>query len=88
MRSIVFEGGTWGKYEELREKDKGLHKNLCRIIKELQRDDPRHGSGKPEILKYGLAGLWSRRLSHKDRLIYSFDEKNIYIFAISGHYEK
>ncbi|NIV15630.1 MAG: Txe/YoeB family addiction module toxin, partial [Aliifodinibius sp.] len=37
MRSIVFEGNTWNKYEELRARDKILHKNLCRILKEMQR---------------------------------------------------
>jgi len=43
MRSIVFEGKTWNKYEELRNKDKTLHKNLCKILKEMQRNDPTKG---------------------------------------------
>ena len=42
--------------------------------------------GKPEPLKYELEGKYSRRLSEKDRLIYSFDENYIYIYAIGGHY--
>ena len=88
MRSIVFEGDTWEKYEELRRKDKVVHKNLCHILKEIQRNSPTQGTGKPEALKYELSGLWSRRISHKDRLIYKFDEQYIYIFAIGGHYEK
>ena len=87
MKSIVFEGTTWSKYEELRSKDKVLHKNLCKILKELQRGDPTQGLGKPEPLKHNLTGFWSRRISQKDRLIYKFDQKAIYIFAISGHYE-
>ena len=87
MRSIVFEGDTWQRYEELRQKDKNLHKNICRILKEMQRKDPTKGIGKPEPLKHNLSGLWSRRLSQKDRLIYSFDKKSIYIFAIGGHYD-
>lgn len=87
MRSIVFEGDTWQRYEELRQKDKNLHKNICRILKEMQRKDPAKGIGKPEPLKHNLSGLWSRRLSQKDRLIYSFDNKSIYIFAIGGHYD-
>ena len=87
MRSIVFEGDTWEKYENLRQENKTLHKNLCQIIKEMQRNDPRYGNGKPEPLKYQLSGLWSRRLSPKDRLIYRFDEESIYIFAIGGHYQ-
>lgn len=87
MRSIVFEGDTWEAYEALRTRDKLLHRNLCRILKELQRGDPSVGTDKPEALKHGLTGLWSRRLSQKDRLIYRFDDSAIYIFAIGGHYE-
>jgi toxin YoeB len=87
MRSIVFEGNTWQKYEELRNKDKILHKNLCKIIQEMQRNNPSEGLGKPEQLKYNLKGFWSRRISQKDRVIYKFDENNIFIFAIGGHYD-
>lgn len=87
MRSVVFEGDTWERYEAPRTKDKQLHKNLCRLIKEIQRGDPSVGSGKPEPLKHGLSGLWSRRLSQQDRLIYRFDDEAIYIFAIGGHYD-
>ncbi len=86
MRSIVFEGNTWSKYEELRKKDKVLHKNLCKILQEMQRNDPTQGLGKPEPLKHKLSGFWSRRISHKDRLIYQFDQNSIHIFAIGGHY--
>ncbi|NEP20402.1 MAG: Txe/YoeB family addiction module toxin [Leptolyngbya sp. SIO4C1] len=87
MRSLVFEGSTWQVYEQLREKDKKLHKALCKLLKEMLRSDPATGLGKPELLKHNLSGLWSRRLSQKDRLIYKFDENYIYIFAIGGHYE-
>ena len=87
MRSIVFEGNTWMVYEDLRIKDKILHKNLCRILKEMQREDPQNGIGKPEQLKFELSGYWSRKLSQYDRVIYNFDENSIRIFAIGGHYE-
>ncbi len=87
MISIVFEGDTWIVYEALRIKDRRLHKNLCKILKEMQREDPEKGIGKPEQLKYQLSGFWSRKLSQYDRLIYTFDEHSIRIFAIGGHYE-
>ena len=86
MRSIVFEGSTWERYEKLRAKDKLMHKNLVKILKQLQRDGPTQGYGHPEPLKHTLSGLWSRRLTQKDRLIYSFTETSIHIFAIGGHY--
>lgn len=87
MRSLVFEGNTWNSYEKLRENNKKLHKNLCKILKEMLRGDPRYGIVKPEPLKHNLSGLWSRRLSQKDRIVYKFDDKYIYIFAIGGHYD-
>lgn len=87
MRSIIFEGDSWNDYEELRTKDKVLHKNICKILKEMQRDDPEKGIGKPEQLKYELAGFWSRRLSQYDRLIYKYDDLYIRIYAIGSHYE-
>ncbi|TWX68290.1 Txe/YoeB family addiction module toxin [Colwellia sp. C1TZA3] len=87
MRSLIFEGKTWLTYKQLREKDKKLHKALCKILKEMLRNDPSSGLGKPEPLKHNLAGLWSKRISQKDRLIYKFDNEYIYIFAIGGHYD-
>ncbi len=88
MRSLVFEGNTWTAYEELRQKDKKLHKALCKLLKEMLRNDPATGIGKPEPLKHDLSGLWSRRISQKDRVIYKYDDKHIYTFAIGGHYDQ
>ena len=88
MRSLVFEGNTWAAYEARRERDKTLHKAFCKLLKEMLRADPASGLGKPEPLRHNLAGLYSKRISQKDRLIYKFDEKYIYIFAIGGHYDQ
>ena len=88
MKSLIFEGNTWEKYEKLRAKDKRLHKSLCKLLKEMLRsEDLTRGLGKPERLKHNLSGLWSRRISQKDRLIYRFDAKSIYVFALGGHYD-
>ena len=88
MRSLVFEGTTWATYEELREKDKKLHKALCKLLKEMLHSDPSTGMGKPEQLRHNLTGFWSKRMSQKDRLIYKFDDLYIYIFALGGHYDQ
>jgi toxin YoeB len=88
MRSLVFEGNTWEAYEAMRENDKNLHRSLRKLLKEMIRStDPGTGTGKPEPLKHNLAGLWSRRISQKDRLIYKWGGIYIYIFAIGGHYD-
>jgi toxin YoeB len=89
MRSLVFEGSTWDAYEKMREKDKNLHKALRKLLKEMLRsEDPSTGVGKPEPLKHSLFGLWSKRISQKDRLIFRFDDRYIYIFAIGGPYDQ
>jgi toxin YoeB len=88
MRSLVFEGDTWRAYERLRAKDKRMHKSLCRVLADMLRNDPSEGLGKPEPLKHKLSGLWSRRISRKDRVIYAFDDDSIYIYAIGGHYDQ
>jgi len=88
MRNLIFRAKTWELYEEIRKKDKQLHKNLQHIIKELLRGDPTKGLGKPEPLRHQLTGLWSRRISFKDRLIYRFDDQAIEIIAIGGHYDQ
>ena len=88
MRSLVFEGRTWERYEDLRRQNPRLHTSLCQILTEMLRGNPATGLGKPEPLKHNLSGLWSRRLSRYDRLIYRFDDARVYIFAIGGHYDQ
>ena len=61
-------------------------------IKEILRDIAAHpftGIGKPEPLKYQLAGKWSRRINKVDRIIYSVDGDKVlvYVFSMKGHYQ-
>jgi len=44
------------------------------LIEDIQRD-PFKGLGKPEPLKYALQGLWSRRITRDDRLVYRVSGK-------------
>jgi toxin YoeB len=87
-RAITFEGDTWERSEDLRHREPALFKNVCRILREMQRENPATGTGKPAPLKHSLQSLWSRRLSLSDRLIYRFDDTHIYIMAIGGHYDQ
>ena len=51
-------------------------------------ESPFEGIGKPEPLKYNLAGLWSRRINWEHRIIYKLleDEQTIKIYSLKGHY--
>lgn len=52
-------------------------------------DHPYTGIGKPEALKYGLAGKWSRRISAEHRIIYSVHDEVlvVYVFSMRYHYK-
>lgn len=47
---------------------------------------PFTGTGKPEQLKYNLAGNWSRRINNEHRLIYRVEDDTIFILSAFGHY--
>lgn len=49
-------------------------------------ENPFKGIGKPEPLKYLLAGKWSRRIDKENRLVYSKKNETIYIYSLKGHY--
>jgi len=87
MRLLIFEGDSWSEYEKLRIADKKAHNKLRQILKEMLRNDPAKGMGKPEQLKYDLSGYWSRRLTRYHRVVYRFDGEALFITAIGGHYE-
>ena len=57
------------------------------MLKELQ-EHPFSGTGKPELLKFQFSGVWSRRINHKDRLIYQVngDIVTVIVLAMRFHY--
>jgi toxin YoeB len=52
-------------------------------------NDPRQGLGKPERLKHFDREVWSRRVSHEDRLVYVIypDEQQVEIVSCKSHHE-
>ena len=48
--------------------------------------DPFSGIGKPEPLKYLLAGCWSRRITQEHRLVYKVSETRIDFLQARYHY--
>ena len=49
-------------------------------------EDPSSGIGKPEKLKYELSGMWSRRINHRDRVIYEVANDTLIILQLRDHY--
>ena len=48
--------------------------------------DPFTGIGKPEPLKFLLAGCWSRRITQEHRLVYRVGEHRIDFYQARYHY--
>jgi toxin YoeB len=48
--------------------------------------DPFGGIGKPEPLKYVLAGTWSRRITQEHRLVYRVHGRTIDFLQARYHY--
>jgi toxin YoeB len=48
--------------------------------------DPFTGMGKPEPLKYVLAGCWSRRITQEHRLVYKVSGRRIDFLQARYHY--
>jgi toxin YoeB len=55
------------------------------LIEAVMRD-PFAGIGKPEPLKYLLAGAWSRRLTQEHRVVYLVSEERIDFLQARYHY--
>lgn len=49
-------------------------------------EDPFEGIGKPEPLKFGFAGCWSRRITQEHRLVYRVSETQINFLQARYHY--
>ena len=58
---------------------------IIELIEAVLRD-PFGGIGKPEPLKYVLAGCWSRRITQEHRLVYRVSERRIDFLQARYHY--
>jgi len=57
-----------GQYLYWQTTDKKILKRINLLIKDIQRE-PYEGIGKPEPLKHGLSGYWSRRINDEHRIV-------------------
>lgn len=68
--------------------NKQLLKKIYQLFEELKQH-PQTGTGKPKLLKYMQAGIWSRRIDDKHRMLYTIENDKVTVFVISlwGHYD-
>lgn len=83
---LTFTENAWEDYLCWQKVDKKMFKKINELIKVIKRT-PFEGIGKPEPLKYDLAGYWSRRIDQEHRIVYQVVEDELLIFACRFHYE-
>jgi len=71
----------------LKRTDQNAYNKVQKLLLELI-EHPTTGTGKPELKKYNLSGFYSRRITHKHRLVYQINDEMISVLVLStvGHY--
>lgn len=82
---LIFSEHAWKDYLYWQKTDRNMLKRINNLIREIMRD-PFTGSGKPEPLKHGLSGYWSRRINDEHRIVYRPAEDAIFIAQLRYHY--
>ena len=84
---LIWSKTSWEDYLYWQKTDKKLVKRINELLKSCTRT-PFEGIGKPEALKGDLQGYWSRRITAEHRLVYKYEEEQLFIAACRYHYGK
>ncbi len=89
--NIEFTKNAWEDFEYWIEMDKDIVVKIKELLKSIKQT-PFKGIGKPEPLRYGLKGFWSRRITKEHRLVYKISGKKgvdqkCFIIQCRFHYD-
>ena len=65
--------------------NKGILNKITRLLEDMSAH-PYIGIGKPEALKYELAGYWSRRINSEHRIVYRVIDNIIEVEVLTMRY--
>ncbi len=85
---LLWDESAWddyGRWRALDSTDRKVLKRINTLIRDVERNG-NEGIGKPEPLKHGFHGYWSRRITDEHRLVYKLSENEIRIAACRYHY--
>ena len=85
MRILKFTDEGWDSYVYWQTQDRKTLKRINDLVKDVQRD-PFAGIGKPEPLKHGLSGCWSRRIDESNRFVYMVNDVELIVISCRYHY--
>ena len=85
MKKVWFDE-AWADYLYWQSQDKKTLKRINELLRDIERSNF-DGIGKPEPLKGGLSGFWSRRIDATNRFVYRIENGVLEILSCKGHYE-
>jgi toxin YoeB len=84
---IVFSKKALEQYDSWAAEGNAKAREKIHALLENILETPYVGIGKPEPLKYELAGTWSRRINRKDRLRYRVRDDAVEVISCRDHYD-
>lgn len=82
---FVFDEEAWDDYRWWQAQDRKVLKRINTLLRDVARNG-NEGIGKPEPLKHGFRGYWSRRITAEHRLIYKVENDEIRIAGCRYYY--
>ena len=82
----IWHDRAWDEYIQWQSGDRKTLKRINALLKDMDRH-PFTGIGKPEPLKEGHRGFWSRRIDEANRIVYIVERDQIVIVQCGGHYD-
>ena len=82
---LIWDENAWADYLWWQAQDRRVLKRINQLIADIERNG-NEGIGKPEPLKYDVAGYRSRRITDEHRLVYKVAGADIRIAACRYHY--
>jgi len=82
---FVWAESAWEDYVWWQTQDRKILKRINALLQDVARNG-NEGIGKPEPLKHGFQGYWSRRITHEHRLVHKVVEDGIRVAACRYHY--
>ena len=84
---VVFSARAWDDYLWWQQQDRKMVRRINQLIRDVLRNG-NEGIGKPEPLKHGFQGYWSRRINDEHRLVYKVVDDEVRVAACRYHYER
>lgn len=82
---FIWNEDAWADHEWWQSQDRKILKRINALLRDIA-GNGNEGIGKPEPLKHGFHGYWSRRITDEHRLIYRVDGQELRVASCRYHY--